>query len=217
MAERSVRRLVRPSGSVTTRARSCDTRLVCAAGRRSAHGDARSCQHGRVKRELVKMRHDPTEHSRQLNAALPEAIPDPRTIAARRDAALARMRGAREAIASEIATVKGIEALRDDAWSTMHVLAHLAGDGGGHFTPAYDMLLRGVTELEPYETRDERFANATRGALERIDGAIAFTAALTPEQLSRSARKDGYDRYVVTYVEREADHFEAHLAQLREA
>jgi hypothetical protein len=170
-----------------------------------------------VKRELVKIRHDPGGHAREVNAGTPEPVPDPATVVARRDAALARMREARAAIAAEIATVAGIEALRDDAWSVMHVLAHLAGDGGGHFTPAYDMLLRGVRELEAPENREERYAAASNGALRRLDDSIAFAARLSGEQLMKSARKDGRERYVIGYVEREADHFEDHLMQLRDA
>ncbi len=157
----------------------------------------------------------PDQHERELARAALAVPPTPAEAGRRRDAAVERLRAAREALATEVGGVSAIEALRDDRWSVMHVLTHLGADGGGHFGPVYDMLEHGVRELEPYETREERFAAATEAALEVIDGDIAFAAGLAEEQLLLHARKPDGEHYVVGYVEAAAEHLEAHVAQLR--
>jgi hypothetical protein len=167
-----------------------------------------------MRRELVRLTTVPAEHERELAEAR-AAARAPAVAAGRRDDAVRRMRGARVALSSEIAGVAAIEALRDDQWSIVHVLNHLGADGGGHFSPVYDMLDRGLRELPAYETRDERFAAATEAALSRIDADIAFAAGLSADQLTMRARKGEAEHDVIGYVEAAAAHLEAHLAQLR--
>jgi hypothetical protein len=167
-------------------------------------------------KEIARVHTVPAEHERQIGRAALAEIPDPMTVIARRDAAVARMRAAREALAAEIAGVQGIETSRGDAWSIMHVLAHVGKDNGGHFTHVYDVLERGMTELEPFEDRDKLLRRATAKALEDIDRAIAFATGLSRDDLVRHAHKRGRDHYVIGFVEVSADHLEEHLAQLRE-
>jgi hypothetical protein len=168
-----------------------------------------------MRRELVRMNTVPAEHDRDLARAALRPAPSGDEAVRRRDDAVRRMRAAREALASEIAGVAAIEALRDDQWSIVHVLAHLGADGGGHFSPVYDMLERGMRELPAFETRDERFTAAIESALERIDEDIAFAVGLGADQLLLRAPKQGADHYVLGYVEAAAEHVEAHVAQLR--
>jgi hypothetical protein len=161
------------------------------------------------------MKTKPDEHERALDAAALPAAPTRDETLARRDAAVTRLRAAREDLASEISGVGAIESLRDDRWSIMHVLGHLGGDGGGHFAPVYDIVERGVRELPPFDTRDGRFADAIQTALGEIDRAIAFATALSVDQLLLHARRRDRDHYVVGFVEAAADHVEAHVRQLR--
>jgi hypothetical protein len=158
----------------------------------------------------------PEAHERELDAAALSTVPDAATAVRLRDDAVRRMREARAALAAEIAGVSGIEVSRDDEWSVMHVLAHIGKDNGGHFTHVYDVLERSLTELEPFEDRDELLRRARVAALEQIDRTIAFAAGLGGEQLLKHARRGGRDHYVLGFVELAADHLEEHLAQLRE-
>jgi hypothetical protein len=185
--------------------------------RRARRFSERNRPHGYDVRvaEALRMRTVPAEHERALDVAALPAAPTRDEALARRDAAIARLRGAREHLAAEIGGVSAIESLRDDHWSIMHVLGHLGGDGGGHFAPVYDIVERGVRELPPFETRDGRFAEAIETALGEVDRTIEFAAGLSPEQLVLRARRRGRDHYVLGFVEASADHIEAHVAQLR--
>lgn len=156
----------------------------------------------------------PREHDLQLAAAVLGTL-DPALVEHRREEAVQRMRAAREALKIEISGVEPIEALRDDQWSIIHVLTHLGADGGGHFSPVYDMLQRGVRELDPYEKRQERFRSARLAAFEEMDDAIAFSSGLEKDQLAMHARKGGREHYVIEFLEATAAHFEDHLVQLR--
>ena len=153
---------------------------------------------------------DPVQHELQLRPSAVAGEPG-----ARRAAALSLLRASREAFAAEAGAINGIEALRDDQWSVMHVLKHLGADGGGHFAPVYEMVRSGRTELDPYENRDDRLHHAVTGALEEIDATIAFTAGLTAGQLARTARRGDVTVGVIGAVEAAAAHLEEHLVQLR--
>lgn len=166
-----------------------------------------------MRRELVKVTIVPAEDERQIGAAA-VSPPEPADALRRRDEALRRMRDARSRLAEAVAGIAGIEALRDDQWSIVHILKHLGADGGGHFSPVYDMIDQGQRELEPYETRDERYANAVEAALREVDEAIAFAEGLSAEQLLMHAARDGREHYVIGFVEAAAAHLDEHLEQL---
>jgi hypothetical protein len=156
---------------------------------------------------------DPREHEDQLAAAA--ATPEPTTVLARRDAAVARMRAARRALASEIEDIAAIEVFRETEWSLVHILTHLGADGGGHFAPVFSMLDDGVRELPPFETRETKVKEGTAAAFESVDRDISFAEGLGRDQLLRHALRGGRPHYVIGFVEATADHLEGHVAQMR--
>jgi hypothetical protein len=155
----------------------------------------------------------PREHEQQLAAAA--RTPDPRTVLARRDAAVARLRAARRELAAEIADIAAIEVFRETEWSLVHILTHLGADGGGHFAPVFAILDDGVRELPPFETRETKVAEGTAAAFAAIDRDIAFAEGLSEEQLLRHALRGGRPHYVIGFVEATADHVAGHVAQMR--
>lgn len=164
--------------------------------------------------EIPRLDTVPEEHDDDLAGAAASSPPDPSTVLARRDAAVARLCAARAVLEDEIAEVRTSELFSETGWSVMHVLAHLGADGGGHFAPVFD-IVRGARELEPYRSRDDKFQDSKKAALEALDADIAFAEGLARDELLKHARKGSRPHYVIGFIEETADHVEGHLGQLR--
>ena len=162
---------------------------------------------------LVRVITDPRDHRAQL-ASLGEAPRDPQAAAERRDRTVADLRLTRERLEHALSGVTGFASLRNDQWSIVHVLGHLAGGSGGHFQPVYDIVLHGVTELQPFVTRDQRLQDATEVAFGELDGCIEFALRLTPQQLMLHASMDGRETSVIQFIECAAQHFRQHVDQI---
>ena len=151
---------------------------------------------------------------RRQNLSAMHQADEPEIVRSRRDAAVARLRAAREALAGELETVTPAEAFAGDEWSALHVLWHFAA-GHTHLELAR-LIAGGEAELPPERDAAAELRAAADGVLRQIDEWIAFSESLTPEQLVTHARRGNRDYYVVGMVESTAEHTLDHLDHIRQ-
>jgi hypothetical protein len=105
-------------------------------------------------------------------------------------------------------------AYRGSEWSVSDLLRHTIGSYGG-------MVVRILDEKEPnlnpngYD-RDASWSKERNSFLDEIESYINIATALTDDQLPRTAIFSGTTITVVDMIERVANHYDEHLAQLRD-
>lgn len=138
----------------------------------------------------------------------------------RRSRAVERFREARDGLIAALEGIPMSQIYKGDEWSVMHVLWHMADAGSvGHLRPAFDIVDRGITELDPHVGREVKYREAVEAALADIDACIAFCERVTPAQLAMTGRRNNKTVYVIGLVEQTAEHFidhVEHITQLRE-
>jgi len=110
--------------------------------------------------------------------------------------------------------VKSDIAYRGSEWSVSDLLRHTIGSYGG-------MVVRILDEKEPnlnpngYD-RDASWSKERNSFLDEIESYINIATALTDDQLPRTAIFSGTTITIIDMIERVANHYDDHLAQLRD-
>ena len=110
--------------------------------------------------------------------------------------------------------VKSDIAYRGSEWSVSDLLRHTIGSYGG-------MVVRILDEKEPnlnpngYD-RDASWSKERNSFLDEIENYINIATALTDDQLPRTAIFSGTTITIIDMIERVANHYDEHLAQLRD-
>ena len=110
--------------------------------------------------------------------------------------------------------VKSDIAYRGSEWSVSDLLRHTIGSYGG-------MVVRILDEKEPnlnpngYD-RDASWSKERNSFLDEIESYINIATALTDDQLPRTAIFSGTTITIIDMIERVANHYDEHLAQLRD-
>ena len=126
-----------------------------------------------------------------------------------------RLRNIRETYEQCVADVPTQVATSGTEWSVADLLRHTSG---GYLR---NLLVRLLDEVDPDLGGGGFDANAnwkriTDSILLDIDGAIDSAADLSVEQLGRSGRRGSQTIRVVDLLTQMADHYDEHLAQLRD-
>ena len=128
---------------------------------------------------------------------------------------VARLRNIREAYEQCVADISPEVATRGTEWSVVDLLRHTTG---GYLR---NLLVRLLDEVDPdlgvggFDA-DANWNRVTDSILRDIDGAIDSAVDLNIEQLGRSGRRGSQTIRVVDLLTQMADHYDEHLAQLRD-
>ena len=128
---------------------------------------------------------------------------------------VARLRNIREAYEQCVADIPTQVATRGTEWSVVDLLRHTTG---GYLR---NLLVRLLDEVDPdlgeggFDA-DANWKRVTDSILRDIDGAIDSAVDLNIEQLGRSGRRGSETIRVVDLLTQMADHYDEHLAQLRD-
>ena len=128
---------------------------------------------------------------------------------------VARLRNIRKAYEQCVADISTQVATSGTEWSVVDLLRHTTG---GYLR---NLLVRLLDEVEPDLSGsgfdpDANWKRVTDSILRDIDGAIDSAVDLNVEQLGRSGRRGSQTIRVVDLLTQMADHYDEHLAQLRD-
>jgi len=128
---------------------------------------------------------------------------------------VARLRNIREAYEQCVAGIPTQVATRGTEWSVVDLLRHTTG---GYLR---NLLVRLLDEVDPdlgvggFDA-DANWKRVTDSILRDIDEDIDSAVDLNIEQLGRSGRRGSQTIRVVDLLTQMADHYDEHLAQLRD-
>ena len=127
---------------------------------------------------------------------------------------VARLRNIRGAYEQCVADISTQVATRGTEWSVVDLLEHTAGEY------LRDLVVRLLDEVDPdlgggFDA-DANWKRVTDSILRDIDVAIDSAVDLNVEQLGRSGRRGSQTIRVVDLLTQMADHYDEHLAQLRD-
>lgn len=132
----------------------------------------------------------------------------------RLETVVAQLKSVRKAYEDSVSEVSPEVANKGSEWSIADLLRHLTADR--HY---WNMTNRLLEEESPQLGSYDPGAALKRlldGSLASIDEAIGVATTLTPAQLTRTGTRRGQAFAVIDSLEAWANHFEEHLAQLRD-
>ena len=132
----------------------------------------------------------------------------------RLEAVVAQLKSVRKAYEDNVSEVSPEVANNNSEWSIADLLRHVNADR--HYRNLTNRLLE---EDSPQLGSYDPVANLRRlldGSLAHIDEALSVAAAVTPAQLTRTGTRRGQAFAVIDSLEAWANHFDEHLAQLRD-